>query len=135
MVRNAQNLRIGHAFHGDSLRGGAGLVQIEEGSHIQDKIRDGSEQHGQKQKKKIHKMNANRAIRIATENTFTLRPEILHTYILLSEFISRRITFQLQEYILQELISRKLHITYSFVIQRITWKGCLGIMFSKYVIT
>ena len=35
-------------------------------------------------------------------------------------------TFQLQENSFRELISRKLHITYSFVIQRITWKNCFG---------
>ena len=40
-------------------------------------------------------------------------------------------TFQseLQENIFRELISPKLHITYSFVIQRITWKNCLEIIF------
>ena len=30
-----------------------------------------------------------------------------------------------------ELISRNLHITYSFVIQRITWKNCFGIFIGK----
>ena len=30
--------------------------------------------------------------------------------------------------IYRELISRKLHITFSFVIQRITWKNCLEII-------
>ena len=38
-------------------------------------------------------------------------------------------TFQFQENIFLEFISRKLHITYSFVIQRITWKDSLGIIF------
>ena len=32
-----------------------------------------------------------------------------------------KLTVQLQENILGELTSRKLHIAYSFVIQRITW--------------
>ena len=31
-----------------------------------------------------------------------------------------------QENIHREFISRKLHITYSFVIQKITWKNCFG---------
>ena len=38
-------------------------------------------------------------------------------------------THQLHKNIIQQLISRKLHSPYSFVIQRITWKNCLGIIF------
>ena len=34
-----------------------------------------------------------------------------------------------------ELISRKLHITYSFVIQTITWKNVLGIIFLENLIS
>ena len=34
-----------------------------------------------------------------------------------------------------ELISRKLHITCSFVIQSITWKSCFGIIFLENVIS
>ena len=36
---------------------------------------------------------------------------------------------------LRELISRKLHITYSFAIQRITCKNCLGIIFLENLIS
>ena len=53
--------------------------------------------------------------------------DYIHNFLFL-EFISRKITFQSQELIFRELISRKLHITCSFVIQRITWKNCLGII-------
>ena len=44
-------------------------------------------------------------------------------------------TCQLQENIFRELISRKLHITYSFLIQRMTWKHCLGINFLENLIS
>ena len=65
---------------------------------------------------------------VADRNPYTLaRKDYIHK-VLFSELISGNITFQLQENILRELISRKLHITYSFVIQRITWKNCLGII-------
>ena len=37
--------------------------------------------------------------------------------------------------IFRELISRILHITYSFVIQRITWKSVLGIVFLENLIS
>ena len=59
----------------------------------------------------------------------TLWPEKITNIFLFSEFISRKITFQLYKHIFLGLISRKLHYTYSFVIQRITCKNCLGIMF------
>ena len=52
----------------------------------------------------------------------------IHKY-LFWELISRKITFQLQENVFGELISKKLHIPYLFVIQRITWKNVLGIIF------
>ena len=54
--------------------------------------------------------------------------------LMFSELISRKFTFQLQEDIDRGSISRKLHITYSFVIQRITWKTCLGITFLENLI-
>ena len=54
---------------------------------------------------------------------------------LFSELISRQITCQLQEYIFRELISWKLHITYPFVIQRITWKNNFGIIFLENLIS
>ena len=44
-------------------------------------------------------------------------------------------TFQLQENIFRELISRKLHITYLFVIQRMTWTNCLGVIFLENLIS
>ena len=62
------------------------------------------------------------------------RKDYIHTFLLL-ELISPQITFQLQENIVWELIPRKLHITYSFVIQRITWKNCLGIIFLENLIS
>ena len=52
--------------------------------------------------------------------------KILHTQMLVLELISRKITFQLHTNIFLELIPQKLHCTYSFVIQRITCKNCLG---------
>ena len=52
-----------------------------------------------------------------------------------SELISRTFTFQWQENILRELISRKLHIKDSFVIQRITWTSVLGILFLENFIS
>ena len=59
----------------------------------------------------------------------------MHTF-LFSELISRKITFQLQDFFFRELISQKLHIPYSsFVIQRITWKIVLGILFLENLIS
>ena len=49
------------------------------------------------------------------------RKDYIHTF-LFSELISRKKSFQLQKSIFREFISRELHIAYSFVIQRITWK-------------
>ena len=58
-----------------------------------------------------------------TEHT-PARKYYIHKFLFL-ELISRRITFQLQDNNFLELISHKLHITYSFVIQRITWTSVL----------
>ena len=55
--------------------------------------------------------------------------EILHTSIIVLDFLSRKFAFQLHKNILLELISRKLHSTYSFATLRITWKQCWGIIF------
>ena len=54
-----------------------------------------------------------------------VRKDYMHNF-LFSESMSQKVTSQLHEDIFQELISRKLHITYSFVIQRITWKKLFG---------
>ena len=49
--------------------------------------------------------------------------------------MSRKSTVQSQESIFRELISPKLHITYSFVIQRITFKNVLEIIFLENLIS
>ena len=61
----------------------------------------------------------------------TLRPENI-TYINFCLRINfpKKKSFQLQE-IFSLIKIRKLHITYSFVIQRITWKNSFGIIFSE----
>ena len=58
------------------------------------------------------------------------RKYYIHTF-WFSELISPNITFQLQ----RELISPKLHTTYSFVIQRIAWKNALGTIFLEKLIS
>ena len=60
--------------------------------------------------------------------------DYIHNF-LFSELISPIITFQLQENIFWELISPKLHITYLFVIQRITWKSYLELFLGKNLIS
>ena len=56
------------------------------------------------------------------------RKDYLHTF-LFSELMSRKFTLQLRKYILQEVISRKEHVTYSFVLQRSAWRNGIGIIF------
>ena len=53
------------------------------------------------------------------------RKDYIHK-VLFSESISRKKYISVTRNSFWELISRKLHITYSFVIQRITWKKCFG---------
>ena len=63
------------------------------------------------------------------------RKDYIHK-LLFSELISRKITFQSHTKIFfRQFISRKLHITYSFVAQSITWKNCLGIIFLENLIS
>ena len=99
-----------------------------------------------KHEKNIHKIllesrqsNKNLLRLVLSAGTCTpARKYYIHKF-LFSELISRKNkkkgTFQLQENIFWALISRKLHITYSFVIQRITWKNCLGINFGENLIS
>ena len=52
--------------------------------------------------------------------------------IFVSELISRKkMSFQLHKNMLLELISRKLHYTYSFATQRITWKTIRELLLGK----
>ena len=62
------------------------------------------------------------------------RKGCIHQF-LFSELIFRKSTFQLQENRFRELISRKSHITHSFLIQRITWKNCWGIIVLENLIS
>ena len=57
--------------------------------------------------------------------------KISHTSIFVFELISGIATFQLHKIMFLELTSRKLHHTYSFVIQRVAWKNYLGMIFLK----
>ena len=59
----------------------------------------------------------------------------LHTEFVLGELVSWKATFQLQENIYLKFISPKLHYTYSFLIQRITWKICFGTIVSENLIS
>ena len=62
------------------------------------------------------------------------RKDYIHI-ILFLELISPKITFQLQEGIFLEFIPEKLHYAYSFVIQRITWKNVLEIIFLENLVS
>ena len=50
-------------------------------------------------------------------------------------YLPEKLHFSYKKNMFRELISRKLHITYSFVIQRITWRNCLGIIFLENLIS
>ena len=58
-----------------------------------------------------------------------LQPEEI-TYILVLYQLPN-FTFQLHKHISLEVVSRKLHIMYSFVIQKVACKICLGSIFCK----
>ena len=62
------------------------------------------------------------------------RKYYIHKFCFQNSF-PEKLHLKLQGNIFRELIAQKLHITYSFVIQRITWITCLGIIFSENLIS